>query len=570
MPNISRATEYNWRRLNSSAAGKLKARANKTASTRRITATSYLNSPKANQLLLAVENVNAPIPDIMYSLCHKALQEAGIADCPHVMSFLNGYREHSLLPVPFPDGCFEPDTDTLGFIYQSLTSEGSRNRTGLYYTSSEIVSHLIKTVNPAPDETILDPCCGSGAFLLQCRTEHPENLHGYDNDPITVMIASVNLLLKYRHIAFTPNIQYRDFLDYGLFTDIDQPDGFDYIFTNPPWGTDRTALYAGFYPAVKSNERASMVVTAALGTLKPHGRAIFVLPVSLLKTSIHADIRKYLLRNFRILRIDLFNKRFDGVYTNFFAIEIENSRPNTGEQTYQVTDAANTSEWITLSEADITAGNIRMSVESDLARSIMQKVDARCRTTLSGCRFALGIVTGDNKNKLLAAPAPGAEPIYTGKEIAPMRLTAPNKYIIYNRADFQQCAPDECYRAPEKLIYRFIARYPIVSYDTSGALCLNSANIIIPDIDGISAKCIAALLNSALYRFYYTSKFHDIKVLKGNLQKLPIPQLTANEDNILSALADSNDSIAINDFIFNLFGISQSEQTYIADHADID
>ena len=51
MPRISKATEYNWKKLKSDSKGKLTKRANKTQSKKRIIATSYLDDLKANMLL---------------------------------------------------------------------------------------------------------------------------------------------------------------------------------------------------------------------------------------------------------------------------------------------------------------------------------------------------------------------------------------------------------------------------------------------------------------------------------------------------------------------------------------
>jgi hypothetical protein len=121
------------------------------------------------------------------------------------------------------------------------------------------------------------------------------------------------------------------------------------------------------------------------------------------------------------------------------------------------------------------------------------------------------------------------------------------------------------------LIYRFIAKYPIVAYDDKQCLCLNSANILIPDLDGISIKSTAALLNSSLYHYYYSIKFSDIKVLKGNLQELPFPKLTKCQDQKLSNLVSSIQSSSysekhqeeLDDAVYSLFKITPTEQQQI-------
>lgn len=121
------------------------------------------------------------------------------------------------------------------------------------------------------------------------------------------------------------------------------------------------------------------------------------------------------------------------------------------------------------------------------------------------------------------------------------------------------------------MIYRFIAKYPIVAYDNKQRLCLNSANILIPELDSISIKSVAALLNSTLYRYYYSLKFSDIKVLKSNLQELPFPKLTKEQDEELSALVSDiqENSFSLeyqqklDKIVYSIFGITEEEQKHI-------
>ncbi len=110
-----------------------------------------------------------------------------------------------------------------------------------------------------------------------------------------------------------------------------------------------------------------------------------------------------------------------------------------------------------------------------------------------------------------------------------------------------------------------------MAYDDKQCLCLNSANILIPDLDGITVKSVAALLNSTLYHYYYSMKFSDIKVLKGNLQSLPFPQLTEDQDRELSDLVTSfqlegysdDHQRRLDSAVYSIFGITPTEQVYI-------
>ena len=572
MPSISKATAYNWKKLHSDSKEKLTKRANKTLSRKRIKATNYLDCPKANALLDMALTVDSSIDNIMFTLVYSALSHKGLLEKCHVRSFLQRYDYLECLDIDVPSDIWDLDEDILGFIYQSLLTEGERNMSGQYYTCKSVVNFMLSGKELSEFETFLDPCCGSGAFLMGVKTDNPSNLFGFDINPTAVMIASANLLMKYHDKEFCPNVFCLDFLKkdfFGLEAEgYGIPCRFDNIYTNPPWGSDRDGFYAGEYSWIKSKERASMVMAESLTRLKEAGTLYFLLPTSLLKIRSHGDIRRHLLSHTIIQQIDLYKDRFDGVFTDFFSIKVRPGK--TDNQDYIVTSGCGRSR-VTLSREDKMACNIATETLCDLDNAIMEKMEASCHDRLSHSLWALGIVTGDNRRKVKKEMADGLEPVYVGKEITPFKLLNESSYILFDSDNFQQCAKEEYYRAPEKLIYRFIAKYPIVAYDDKQSLCLNSANVLIPQMDGISVRSVAALLNSTLYRYYYSLRFQDIKVLKGNLQELPFPKLTPMQDDELSVLVSdiqrSGFSVEyqkqLDHKVYSIFGITPTEISQI-------
>ena len=570
MLTISKATAYNWKKLKSDSNNKLTTRANKTKSIKHVKAHRYMDNEKANVLLDIVSDLSCPIENIMYSLVISLLTNRQLIHKDHIQEFLSKYSRLDYIDIPAPDGVWDSNEDVLGFIYQSLLTEGERNVTGQYYTNQKVVEYMLDNKVLAEGETFLDPCCGSGAFLLVVSTNNPANLYGFDINPVAVMLASANLLAKYSDVVFTPHIYCIDFLKKDVFENERQniPFKFDNIYTNPPWGSDKGGVYTANFPLVKSKERASMVLVEALSHLNKSGTLYFLLPTSLLKIKSHCDIRKFIISSAAIRQIDLYDKRFDGVSTDFFSIKLTPGR--VAGQTYRVTnDEIQTN--IQLSDADCHSGNIAIEAMNKYDESIIQKMELSRHDDLTHSQWALGIVTGDNKKKVKKEIGPGLEPVYSGKQVKPFSLKEGSAYILFAPETFQQCAKAEYFRASEKLIYRFIAKYPIVAYDDKQCLCLNSANILIPDLDSIAVKSVAALLNSSLYHYYYSMKFSDIKVLKGNLQTLPFPKLTADQDRELSDLVTTFQSVGyseehqrcLDNVVYSIFGITPSEQAYI-------
>lgn len=570
MPRISKATEYNWKKLKSDSKEKLTKRANKTQSKKRVIATSYLDFVPANQLLSNILRTEASIESIMYSLCVSMLRFHNILDKTNVVIFISQYNNCESINIDIPEGTWTGNNDVLGFIYQSLITEGERNLTGQYYTNKKVVDYMLDSKRLEDGETFLDPCCGSGAFLLSIHTNTPECLYGFDINQIAVMVAGTNLLVKYSDHDFYPNVYCLDFLKKDIFESgrQDLPFKFDNIYTNPPWGSDKDAMYVKNFPEIKSKERSSMVIVEALKRLKENGNFYFLLPTSLLKIKTHNDVRKYILSSSTIQKIDLYSDRFDGVFTDYFSIKL--SAKQTENQKYIVTTGGEFRN-IELSKADRKDGVIALEQLSHVDDSIIKKMESKKHDDLKHSQWALGIVTGDNKNKVKKEKADGLEPVYTGKQVSPFKLNAESAFIQFSPESFQQCAKEEYFRAPEKLIYKFIAKYPIVAYDDKQCLCLNSANILIPDLDSISIKSVAALLNSSLYHYYYSIKFSDIKVLKGNLQELPFPKLTKSQDEQLSNLVSSIQTSSysekrqeeIDEAVYSLFKITPTEQQQI-------
>ncbi|MGN1236805.1 MAG: class I SAM-dependent DNA methyltransferase, partial [Bacteroidaceae bacterium] len=298
-------------------------------SKRRITATSYLDDSKANTLLERVLAIDDSVDNIMFTLVCSALSHRGLLEKSHVQDFLRKYSRLECLSIGVPQGLWDSDKDILGFVYQSLITEGERNVTGQYYTCEQVVRYILKDKSLSDTETFLDPCCGSGAFLMAVKTDNPANLYGFDINSTAVMIASANLLLTHSDKIFRPNIYCLDFLCKDLFEMENRnslPQKFDNIYTNPPWGSDKEGFYVGNYPMIVSRERASMVIVEALSCLNEKGTLYSLLPTSLLKIKSHGDIRKYILSNSKIKQIDLYKGRFDGVFTDYFGIKVQPGR----------------------------------------------------------------------------------------------------------------------------------------------------------------------------------------------------------------------------------------------------
>ena len=185
-------------------------------------------------------------------------------------------------------------------------------------------------------------------------------------------------------------------------------------------------------------------------------------------------------------------------------------------------------------------------LSDDAEKKILDKIDKSDHFTLRGnSEFALGIVTGANKALLSPVKKAGFEEIIKGSDIDKYAIKKITNFIKYEPAKFQQIAPENMYRAKEKLLYKFISNTPVFAYDDGQRLSLNSANILIPKVKGYSTLFILAVLNSPVISFYYSHTCKNMKVLRSEIERLPIAKCNPAEEREISLLAkkilDSDD-----------------------------
>lgn len=559
---ISNATMRNWIRLNYSANSKLNSRANKKLSKKEIVPTEYFsninNVEIVENILNCIRGLNCGVFDALYSLSINLLAKRNLIDKPHVQKTLSEYKKHrlrnELLSISLPDD----EKDILGIIYQCLLSEGEKNITGTYYTTNSITVNMTKDLDFSHGETFFDPCCGSGAFLLALQNAKPSQIFGADISPVAVMIAKVNLLLKYADCEFVPHVYCYDYLE----NDGMDNDRYDYIVTNPPWGVASAAK--SLSNAVLSKESFSLFFEKAFYQLKENGLVRFLFPESILNVKAHKDIREFILHNGDLRQIQFYSDTFNGVTTKIIDI-LHKKAARTPLVCIKKDDASFSMPKAAFSHTQNTVFNILN--EEDIA--IVEKVKKIGKYNLANSIWALGIVTGDNKTKLKPSPENGFERIYTGKEIMPYRLKPAKNYIYYDRKQLQQVAKEECYRAKEKLVYKFISNKLVFAYDNTASLFLNSANILIPKIPNMSIKTVLGFLNSELYQYLYCALFSEIKILKGNLIELPFIGITPVQDSLLSSYVqniidgDDNYIVKIQEEIYKLFEINDLQIKHI-------
>ena len=205
------------------------------------------------------------------------------------------------------------DGDVKGAIYESILEKNGQDKksgAGQYFTPRSLIQAMVDVAQPKIGETVCDPACGTGGFLLAAydymkNQSHDKAkrdflrdkaLHGYDNTALVVTLASMNLYLHDIGTDRSP-ILCQDSLEKAPDTLV------DVILANPPFGTrpagsvdiDRN----DFYVETKNNQLNFLQHIMVM--LKNTGRAAVVLPDNVLfEGGAGETIRKELLKNFNL------------------------------------------------------------------------------------------------------------------------------------------------------------------------------------------------------------------------------------------------------------------------------
>lgn len=209
---------------------------------------------------------------------------------------------------------------TLSRLYETMLREmrDAAGDSGEFYTPRPVVQFMVEALDPQLGETILDPACGTGGFLVEAfehmqkqvkTTKHRKRLHhdslyGQEAKPLPYLLCEMNLLL---HGMEAPQIDYGNSLALKV-TEIGDRDRVDVILTNPPFGGEEEAsIKSGFPQDMQTAETALLFLQLIMRKLrrpvggKQHGRAAVVVPNgTLFGDGVCARIKETLLKDFNL------------------------------------------------------------------------------------------------------------------------------------------------------------------------------------------------------------------------------------------------------------------------------
>ena len=204
--------------------------------------------------------------------------------------------------------------DVKGAIYESILEKNGKDKksgAGQYFTPRALIKAMVDVVDPQIMETVADPACGTGGFLLAAY-EHMKKqsneiskldflrnkaLFGADNTSLVVTLASMNLYLHDIGTKGSPIVCQDSLLDTS-----DRM--FDVILANPPFGTRPQGsgeVYIIRTEFIKTSDNQLNFLQHIMSIVKTGGRVAVVLPDSVLSDGKDATaIRKKLMHDFNL------------------------------------------------------------------------------------------------------------------------------------------------------------------------------------------------------------------------------------------------------------------------------
>jgi type I restriction enzyme M protein len=211
--------------------------------------------------------------------------------------------------------------DIFGRAYEYLLQQFGQNKEfAEYFTPRHIVDRMVQIIDPEIGETIYDPACGTGGFIVRAfewvrgkidrkkipatekerllRTLKEKHLIGVEHVPMVFKLALMNMIL---HKDGSSQLQHDDSLS-NKAQDLHK-NKYDVILANPPFGPTKQERLAQFEYHIKLYE--ALFIQHMMNALRPGGRAAVVLKEGLLFDSkkMLRNICRKLVEQFEVLAV---------------------------------------------------------------------------------------------------------------------------------------------------------------------------------------------------------------------------------------------------------------------------
>ncbi len=516
---------------------------------------------------------------------------------------------------PFLDADDDPsETASLEDLYLAGRSRRQRRQWGQYHTPLWLVNIILNWLQWPDGEGLLDPACGTGAFLVPAARRLADaglargldaeatlrlvegSLVGYDVDPLALFILSINLHCALSDLlvntAVRPHwrLYHGDFLAKGT-----APAGDFVIVGNPPWGATVPADIAGGYQ--ETGESAFMFVEGALRSLAPQHPCAFVLPDTILLKH-YPRIREMILTQTCIHNLAVLGRVFPHANVEAVALHLLGCRRPSPRHQVQIWRREGMQDLAALPPVE---QGVFHGLPDQRFNIFMSTIGVHWTRRLHAGRVRLGQVyrvhegihSGNVRSKLFVPHHPGEKGrplLQRGNELMPFQHRWEGWYVNYDpglvqrdRGEYAGLGRPDHLGAPKVLVRRTGERL-VAALDEEGLFISNNFFYCLPrTTSSLHPKVLVCLLNSTLMGLLYHLQnpvmgrmFAELKVMhlcafavpQGDCPRLEKvePSLIALHDDIVKWGLSPSRRTELDEMVMCLYDCSAGEVAQLKEY----
>ncbi|HUY14385.1 MAG TPA: N-6 DNA methylase [Terriglobia bacterium] len=227
--------------------------------------------------------------------------------------------------------------DIKGTVFEQMVGNTFRGELAQFFTPRELVGCVVGMIPPSDSQTVLDPSCGSGGFLVMAirsvsnrvKTEHPNlkptqiqdkinyfagsRLFGCDINDRMARVAKMNMIMHgdgHAGIVNEDGLSLRKKMP-TQWTDKIEGGQFDIIYSNPPFaGREKDSEILGDFTLgrniqndPRSVSKEVIFIEMIANLLRKGGRAGLVLPSGVFNNPSMTRLRDYIRKHTRIVAL---------------------------------------------------------------------------------------------------------------------------------------------------------------------------------------------------------------------------------------------------------------------------
>jgi SAM-dependent methyltransferase len=191
--------------------------------------------------------------------------------------------------------------EVLDAVFEELVTKVGKGEKGQFFTPRHVVDLAVAALGLQDGERVVDPACGSGAFLTHARAHARVTTWGCDVDARAVRVAKLLAVASgERHESRVRG----DALE-GTRTHAEAPwpSTIDAVLTNPPFAGEVKRPGFEVTRLVRRAERDAFFLERAVTYLRPGGRLAIVLPHGKVGAPVWAPLRRWLVERARVFAV---------------------------------------------------------------------------------------------------------------------------------------------------------------------------------------------------------------------------------------------------------------------------